>query len=79
MPFDPDVVLALDEPLLELEHAAALLNVQVSWLREAAGAGTLPCIRVGPHLRFKRSLLVRWAVLHPVEIASATETPGQSS
>lgn len=54
------VALLLDEPLLDTEQAAALLNVRVSWVRDATRAGRLPCIRVGRHLRFTRPMLERW-------------------
>lgn len=59
MPFDSDVVLALDEPLLDVEHAAELLNVRSSWVRDAAHAGRLRCIHVRRHLRFERLALAR--------------------
>ena len=43
---------SLSEPLLDCVAAAALLNVRVSWVRDAARLGQLPCLRVGRHLRF---------------------------
>jgi excisionase family DNA binding protein len=51
---------SLDEPLLNCEAAAALLNVRVSWVRDAARLGHLPCLRVGRHLRFTRVMLEDW-------------------
>lgn len=51
---------ALDEPLLDCEAAAALLNVRVSRVRDAARQGRLPCLRVGRHLRFTRVMLEDW-------------------
>jgi excisionase family DNA binding protein len=51
---------SLDEPLLDCEAAAALLNVRVSWVRDAARLGQLPCLRVGRHLRFSRVMLEDW-------------------
>jgi excisionase family DNA binding protein len=53
-------VVVLDEPLLTCEDAAKLLRVKVSWVYEAVRDGRLPCIRVGRHIRFTRSLLERW-------------------
>ena len=50
----------LVEPLLDCAAAAALLNVRVSWVRDAAGGGRLPCLRVGRHLRFTRVMLEEW-------------------
>src|SRR5271169_2767246 len=51
---------SLDEPLLDCVAAAALLNVRVSWVRDAARLGHLPCLRVGRHLRFTRAMLEDW-------------------
>jgi excisionase family DNA binding protein len=53
---------ALAEPLLDCVAAAALLNVRVSWVRDAARLGHLPCLRVGRHLRFTRAMLEDWLV-----------------
>jgi excisionase family DNA binding protein len=50
----------LAEPLLDSAAAAALLNVRVSWVRDAARLGHLPCVRVGRHLRFTRAMLEEW-------------------
>jgi excisionase family DNA binding protein len=50
----------LAEPLLDCVAAAALLNVRVSWVRDAARLGRLPCVRVGRHLRFTRLMLEDW-------------------
>lgn len=51
---------SLSEPLLDCAAAAALLNVRVSWVRDAARLGQLPCLRVGRHLRFTRAMLEDW-------------------
>jgi excisionase family DNA binding protein len=56
-----ELLYALDEPLLNAEGAAALLNVRPSWVRDAVRAQRLPVIRVGRHLRFTRSMLERFA------------------
>jgi len=50
----------LSEPLLDCVVAAELLNVRVSWVRDAARMGHLPCLRVGRHLRFTRAMLEAW-------------------
>jgi len=68
---DPVVALSLEEPLLDVEQAAALLNVRPSWVRDATRAGRLPCIRVGRHLRFTRLMLEHWAAQHRIEDAGA--------
>ena len=71
MSVDPRLALSLDEPLLDVEQAAALLNVRPSWVRDATRAGRLPCIRVGRHLRFTRPMLEQWAAQHRIENAGA--------
>jgi|GEM_PF-4871317 excisionase family DNA binding protein len=53
-------MVSLSEPLLDCVAAAALLNVRVSWVRDAARLGHLPCLRVGRHLRFTRAMLEDW-------------------
>jgi len=55
-----NAAVSLDEPLLDCVAAAALLNVRVSWVRDAARLGHLPCLRVGRHLRFTRVMLEDW-------------------
>jgi excisionase family DNA binding protein len=55
-----NAAVSLDEPLLDCQAAAALLNVRVSWVRDAARLGHLPCPRVGRHLRFTRVMLEGW-------------------
>ena len=71
MAVDARDALSLDEPLLDAEQAAALLNVRPSWVRDATRAGRLPCIRVGRHLRFTRPMLEQWAARHRIEGAAA--------
>jgi excisionase family DNA binding protein len=67
-------VLSLDEPLLDAEQAAALLNVRTSWVRDATRAGRLPCIRIGRHLRYTRPMLEQWAASNRVD--GAPPRPG---
>ncbi|MGI8845273.1 MAG: helix-turn-helix domain-containing protein [Thermoleophilaceae bacterium] len=75
MAFDAEVALSLDEPLLDCEQAAALLNVRTSWVRDATRAGRLPCIRVGRHLRFTRPMLESWAATHRIDAGGAPGRP----
>lgn len=56
------MAVGLGEPLLDCAAAAELLNVRVSWVRDAARLGHLPCLRVGRHLRFTRVMLEEWLV-----------------
>jgi excisionase family DNA binding protein len=75
MAVEPDLALSLEEPLLDAEQAAALLNVRPSWIRDATRAGRLPCIRVGRHLRFTRPMLKRWAAQRRIENAAVQTGP----
>ena len=50
----------LDGPLLRPDQAAELLNVKTSWIYEAVRTGQLPCIRLGRHIRFTRTMLEEW-------------------
>jgi excisionase family DNA binding protein len=50
----------LDAPLLRPDDAAKLLAVKTSWIYDAVQAGRLPCLRVGRHIRFTRSMLEEW-------------------
>lgn len=52
--------LCLDGPLLRPEDAARLLAVKPNWIYEAVRDGRLPCLRLGRHIRFTRSMLERW-------------------
>jgi excisionase family DNA binding protein len=64
----------LDEPLLDCQAAAALLNVRISWVRDAARLGHLPCLRVGRHLRFTRMMLEDWLA----EQVAVSSTPDRT-
>ena len=50
----------LGTPLLTPAEAAALLAVKPSSIYEAVRSGTLPCLRVGRHIRFTRTMLEEW-------------------
>ncbi len=60
----PGTAMSLREPLLDAQQAAVLLNVKVSWIREATRTGQLPCLRVGRHLRYTRPMLEEWLEGH---------------
>jgi excisionase family DNA binding protein len=70
MPGDGEVV-SLSEPLLDCVAVAGLLNVRVSWVRDAVRLGHLPCLRVGRHLRFTRAMLEDWLAAQ----AASTHAP----
>jgi excisionase family DNA binding protein len=50
----------LDGPLLRPDQAASLFAVKTSWVYDAVRTGTLPCIRVGRHIRFTQAMLEEW-------------------
>jgi excisionase family DNA binding protein len=50
----------LATPLLTPAEAAQLLAVGPSWIYEAVRAGALPCVRIGRHIRFTRTMLEEW-------------------
>ena len=54
----------LEGPLLRPEQAAELLAVKPSWVYDAVRTGQLPCIRVGRHIRFTRTMLENWLADH---------------
>jgi excisionase family DNA binding protein len=57
---DDATVHRLDAPLLTPTEAAQLLAVKPSWIYEAVRSGTLPCLRIGRHIRFTRTMLEDW-------------------
>jgi excisionase family DNA binding protein len=52
-----DGVHRLDTPLLTPAEAAELLAARPSWIYEAVRAGALPCLRIGRHIHFTRTML----------------------
>jgi len=57
---DDNAVDRLDTPLLTLAEAAQLLAVKPSWIYDAVRSRTLPCLRIGRHIRFTRTMLEDW-------------------
>ena len=50
---------ALEDELIDVEGAAAMLDMTEGALRKAVERGQIPCQRVGTRLRFRRSDLMR--------------------
>jgi excisionase family DNA binding protein len=48
------------EPLLKPAEAAELLSVPTSWVYEAARERRIPHLKLGKHLRFRRTDLAAW-------------------
>ena len=84
---------SLAEPLLKPEQAAELLSVRTSWIYEAVRSGSLPCLKVGRHIRFTRPMLEEWLATRtansrwryrspaapPAADAGAASAPGSSN
>jgi len=52
--------LAVFEPLLSADSAAALLGIHVNTLLKWAREGRVPCLRLGRRVEFRASSLNRW-------------------
>jgi hypothetical protein len=50
---------ALEDELVDVERAAAMLDMTAGALRKAVERGQVPCQRVGKRLRFRRTDLLR--------------------
>ncbi|MBA3735129.1 MAG: helix-turn-helix domain-containing protein [Actinobacteria bacterium] len=46
--------------LLDVEEAAELIGVPVSWIQRACRADEIPHVRVGRYIRFRRESLEAW-------------------
>ncbi|MBL6990124.1 MAG: helix-turn-helix domain-containing protein [Bacteriovoracaceae bacterium] len=46
--------------LLNIDQAAAFLNVKLSWLRSIVFKKKIPVIRLGRLLRFNKKELIQW-------------------
>jgi excisionase family DNA binding protein len=49
----------MDEPVLDAEQLAAVLNLPVTWIEQAAREGRIPSIQAGRWRRFRRSAVER--------------------
>jgi excisionase family DNA binding protein len=50
----------MSEPYINIDQAAAYLNVKVRWLYERSTKGKMPVHRLGRHLRYRVSELDAW-------------------
>ena len=62
---------ALEDELIDVERAAAMLDMTEGALRKAVERGQVPCQRIGTRLRFRRMELIS---LHPQARSSARAT-----
>ncbi len=53
-----EITKALDDELVDVEHAAVMLDMSAGALRKAAERGQVPCQRIGRRLRFRRTELI---------------------
>src|SRR5262245_17108480 len=66
---------SLDDELVDVEHAAGILNMSSGALRKAVERGQVPCERIGRRLRFRRMDLLRGNRAAAVSAASASARP----
>jgi excisionase family DNA binding protein len=59
--------------VLYIDQAAALLGVHPVTLRRLAGAGRVPCRKVGREWRFSRATLMAWLAGSPCEDAKPSQ------
>ena len=50
----------MTDRLLEASEVAERLGVPVSWVRESARAGSMPCVRLGRYVRFDLADVEAW-------------------
>ena len=50
----------MNEPLLTADQVAELLAVDASWVREQARRETIPHLRLGRYVRFRRASIEEW-------------------
>ena len=50
----------MTERLLTAAEVGELLSVPVSWVRESARSGAMPCVRLGRYVRFEREAVEEW-------------------
>lgn len=69
---------ALEDELIDVERAAAMLDMTEGALRKAVERGQVPCQRVGNRLRFRRMDLLRGSQV-PTPAASTGDRRDPSS
>ena len=50
----------MSERLLDAIEVAERLGVPVSWVRESARSGAIPCVRLGRYVRFDMADVEAW-------------------
>ena len=50
----------MTERLLKAAEVAELLSVPVTWVRQEAREGRMPCLRLGRYVRFEWPAVVEW-------------------
>lgn len=63
-----------EHALRDAAWVAAFLNVDEAWVLQAAKAGTLPCIHVGPAVRFDPDAIRAWGRTHPAAPHTSKQT-----
>ena len=50
----------MSERLLDASEVADRLGVPVSWVRESARSGAMPCLHLGRYVRFEFAAVEKW-------------------
>jgi excisionase family DNA binding protein len=56
-----------ERALMDAEAAAIYLDMSEEWVRKAARLGTLPSVKVGTSLKFRKASLDEWIAAHERE------------
>jgi predicted DNA-binding transcriptional regulator AlpA len=49
-----------DEPLMDAKEVAALLGVEVTWVREQSRADRIPTVHLGRYRRYRPQAIREW-------------------
>lgn len=60
--------------LIDVDAAAAMLGMSVSWLRKRTGDGSISFVKLGKAVRFDPATLTAWLHRHACEVIDAAGT-----
>ena len=69
---------ALEDELIDVEGAAAILDMTEGALRKAVERGQIPCQRVGNRLRFRPTCEANWLAGHVATISGDADVRARS-
>ena len=59
-----EVLMTSPTPLMTVDDVAAYLQVNTDWVRIAARAGEIPCVKIGKRWRFRQEEVQAWVQEH---------------